>query len=118
MTPLDERADLWEARERAVRQTLRNVGAPTHDERGRALTANGMLVDWLAGRRQPGWTGPDDDASRWAELLVKRDGVQGAEVLRRMIAWYEEHDGKADDFGELFIVKDARRALTGERHGA
>ena len=26
-----------------------------------------------------------------------------------MIAWYEEYDGKADDFGELHIVKDAQQ---------
>jgi hypothetical protein len=47
----------------------------------------------------------------WAMMLVQRDDVQGPEALRRMIEWYDEHDGKADDFGELLIVKDARRAL-------
>lgn len=49
--------------------------------------------------------------SLWAELLIERDEVQGPEVLRRMIKWYEENDGKADDFGSLFIVGDAQRAL-------
>jgi hypothetical protein len=35
-----------------------------------------------------------------------------------MVLWYNEHDGKADDFGELFIVKDAKEALAqvGDRY--
>jgi hypothetical protein len=47
----------------------------------------------------------------WAKALLARDGVQGRQVLERMIEWYEQNDGKADDFGELWIVKDAREAL-------
>lgn len=47
----------------------------------------------------------------WATELLNRDAVQGVATLQRLIVWYAEHDGKADDFGELFIVKDARAAL-------
>jgi hypothetical protein len=47
----------------------------------------------------------------WARMLIDRDKVQGPGVLRRMIAFYEEHDDRAWDFGELWIVKDARSAL-------
>lgn len=47
----------------------------------------------------------------WARLLLERDDVQGRKVLERMVAYYEEHDGKADDFGRLFIVIDAQAAL-------
>jgi hypothetical protein len=51
----------------------------------------------------------------WARLLLARDDVQGRKVLERMLAYYEEHDGKADDFGRLFIVIDASIALGRER---
>lgn len=47
----------------------------------------------------------------WARALLARDKVQGREALRRMLEWYDIHDGLADDYGELFIVKDARKAL-------
>jgi hypothetical protein len=40
-----------------------------------------------------------------------RDNVQGRESLKRLVAFYEEHDGKADDFGRLNIVMDALLAL-------
>lgn len=51
--------DLYRARLDAVEETLHNVGAPSHDENGTKLNANGMLVDWLAGKRNPRWIGPD-----------------------------------------------------------
>lgn len=54
---------------------------------------------------------PSPEYEPWAKMLIKRDGVQGRAALERMVKWYEEHDGKADDFGELIIVKDARAAL-------
>src|SRR4051812_10420495 len=47
----------------------------------------------------------------WARLLIARDDVQGPEVLKRMIEYYEEHDGNAWDFGRLNIVADAQAAL-------
>jgi hypothetical protein len=47
----------------------------------------------------------------WADDLLRRDNVQGRKTLERMVAFYEENDGRADDFGELWIVKDARSAL-------
>jgi hypothetical protein len=47
----------------------------------------------------------------WATLLIERDDTEGPKVLRRMVEWYEEHDGRADDFGRLRIVIDAQRAL-------
>jgi hypothetical protein len=47
----------------------------------------------------------------WAHMLLARDAVQGREVLRRMVEFYDEHDGRAWDFGELLIVEDARAAL-------
>jgi hypothetical protein len=59
-----------------------------------------------------------NSAADWARMLIARDGVQGPEALRRMIAWYEENDGKADDFGEFWIVKDARVALEEGRDAA
>jgi hypothetical protein len=49
--------------------------------------------------------------ANWAHLLLERDDVQGRKVLERMLAYYEEHDGKSDDFGRLFIVIDAAAAL-------
>jgi hypothetical protein len=52
-----------------------------------------------------------EQAHKWARLLLERDNVQGRKVLERMIEYYEEHDGKADDFGRLFIVTDALAAL-------
>ena len=48
---------------------------------------------------------------KWARLLLERDNVQGRKVLERMVAYYDEHDGKAADFGRLFIVTDAMAAL-------
>lgn len=51
------------------------------------------------------------DAHEWAKLLLERDSVQGRKVLERMIEFYEENDGKADDMGRLFIVIDAMQAL-------
>lgn len=51
---------------------------------------------------------PDD---RWAFELIDRDDVWGRKMLQLIIDWFEENDGKADDFGEKFIVKDARHAL-------
>jgi hypothetical protein len=54
----------------------------------------------------------ETNSAEWARMLLARDAVQGREVLRRMVVeFYEEHDGKASDFGELWIVKDARAAL-------
>jgi len=32
-------------------------------------------------------------------------------VLECMVKWFDEHDGKADDFGRLHIVADAQAAL-------
>lgn len=52
-------------------------------------------------------------ASYWARSLIERDSFQGPLVLERMVKFYEENDGGAFDFGELFIVKDARAALAG-----
>lgn len=54
---------------------------------------------------------PQAHPSFWAVQLLERDDVQGRKVLERMIAYYEENDGKADDFGRLFIVIDANIAL-------
>lgn len=51
------------------------------------------------------------DPRMWAELLLERDNVQGRRTLERMVEFYEQNDGKADDFGRLFIVTDALRAL-------
>jgi hypothetical protein len=48
-------------------------------------------------------------------MLIVRDGVQGPAALQLLIEWYEEHDSKAWDFGELYIVKDARAALAETR---
>lgn len=53
--------------------------------------------------------------SNWALMLLARDDVQGRKVLERMIAYYEQHDGKADDFGRLNIVIDASIALGREQ---
>jgi len=53
----------------------------------------------------------DLSKTKWARLLLERDDVQGRKVLERMLAYYEENDGKADDFGRLFIVIDASIAL-------
>jgi Sigma-70, region 4 len=49
--------------------------------------------------------------ANWANLLLERDNVQGRAALERFVQWYEENDGNSDDFGELFIVKDAKAAL-------
>jgi hypothetical protein len=50
----------------------------------------------------------------WAKLLLERDALQGRQVLERMVAYYQEHDGNADDFGRLKIVADAENALEEE----
>jgi hypothetical protein len=50
-------------------------------------------------------------AAEWARLLLERDSVHGRATLERMVQWHEEHDHRAWDFGELWIVEDARRAL-------
>jgi hypothetical protein len=47
----------------------------------------------------------------WARLLIARDAVQGPIALKLIIDHYEQHDGKADDFGRLNIVIDAQDAL-------
>lgn len=63
--------DLAVTREEATKETLRGIGAPTHTEDGMALTANGMLEDWIAGRRAPGWRGPDpvrDHGPSWEDV--------------------------------------------------
>lgn len=52
------------------------------------------------------------DPKDWARLLIMRDDVWGPKVLESMVKWFEENDGKADDFGRLFIVTDAQAALT------
>jgi hypothetical protein len=49
--------------------------------------------------------------ANWARLLIERDSVWGPKVLDCMVKWFEEHDGKADDFGRLYIVTDAQKAL-------
>ncbi len=48
---------------------------------------------------------------QWARMLIIRDDVWGPKVLECMVKWFEEHDGKADDFGRLLIVTDAQVAL-------
>jgi hypothetical protein len=53
----------------------------------------------------------ESNSAEWARMLLARDDVQGREVLRRMVEFYEQYDSKAWDFGELWIVKDARAAL-------
>jgi hypothetical protein len=55
----------------------------------------------------------ESNPADWARLLLERDDVQGRAALERMVAWYDEHDGRADDFGRLRIVIDAVRALEG-----
>lgn len=57
------------------------------------------------------------DAADWAKMLLARDKDHGPQVLERLIAYYEEHDGRADDFGRLWIVKDAQSALDGHAGG-
>lgn len=69
--------DLAEGRLRAVESTLRGIGAPTHDEQGARLNANGMLVDWLAGRRVEGWIGPDP----MADLPTLLGASEAADLL-------------------------------------
>jgi hypothetical protein len=54
---------------------------------------------------------PQANPAFWAVLLLERDDVQGRKVLERMIAYYAEHDGIADDMGRLRIVIDAVAAL-------
>lgn len=42
--------------------------------------------------------------------------ADAATLLAAFVDWFEEHDGRADDFGELTIVKQARKLLTGSEH--
>jgi DNA helicase IV len=77
-----------------------------------------LRVALLTGHKaEEAWIKKADAAERkahpanWAKLLLERDDVQGRKVLERMLAYYEEHDGKSDDFGRLFIVIDAAAAL-------
>lgn len=66
---------------------------------------------WDVAERTRRFEADQTEGATWAKLLLQRDGEQGRRVLERMVAWYNEHDGRADDFGEFFIVKDAKRAL-------
>lgn len=82
--------ELLEGRLDAVRQTLNEHGAPTEDERGARLNVNGRLVDWIAGRRVPGWrlgTG-----RHWAEsdvraLLVRLYNRSDSEAAENTARW-------------------------------
>lgn len=56
---LEEDLELAHARLEAVEETLWNVGACILDDNGYRLNANGMLVDWLDGRRREGWLGTE-----------------------------------------------------------
>jgi hypothetical protein len=60
---------------------------------------------------QPEEVPAHQSGANWAGQLLKRDLVQGSLTLERMVAYYTEHDGKADDFGRLHIVVDATNAL-------
>jgi hypothetical protein len=95
ITALRERVRVAEAHLAAVEQTLRNVGATGEDENGYKLNANGMLVDWLAGRRNPLWTGTEGtevDRLRAVEAAAKtlletspaEDSDEGRALMRAL----------------------------------
>jgi hypothetical protein len=60
--------------------------------------------------------------SEFHQMEVRRPGDQpllpedatATVLLASFLDWFEEHDGRADDFGELRIVKQARKLLTGK----
>lgn len=52
-----------------------------------------------------------DSSPRVLYLYSPRMEDQLAQSLRGLVGWFEENDGRADDFGELLVVKGARRVL-------
>lgn len=48
----------------------------------------------------------------WAEQLLKRDKRRGVMALCAVVKWFQDNDGKSDDFGRTFVESDATEALT------
>jgi hypothetical protein len=94
------------ARLDAVKQTLANVGAPTHDSSGAELNANGRLVDWLAGKRNPDWIGTEG-----AVIDSLRQHVVALRRLHEATEIYLRELGSPDD-ADYPEARELRAALT------